>query len=198
MKNPFRRETVRSHLSPSKIIERLRGQSIPYESVINWDAPMEGYKTFVKESLVGDKEVVAKIQGNQFELMPIGIWPVKGQTATASMGSLYGTIYLDEAGSRVELRYRMPLPWTIFVSVFFLAACLFSLIFTGILFLLPPPESDRLALIAFIFGLPTFAALFAGLGVSAARRQSELLRCFANKLCEADTDVDAPPGTNPH
>jgi hypothetical protein len=156
---------------------------------------MEGYKTFVEESLVGDKEVMARIQGNHFELMPIGVWPVKGQSATACMGQLIGTIEARDGDSRIDLWYRMPLLWTVFITAFFLVACLFSLIWASI----PSHSSmtgiDRLANSSFIVGFPSFALLFAVLGLAAARKQSELLRCFVHQLLEDDPDIDALQGT---
>jgi hypothetical protein len=193
MKNPFRHETLRSQLVPADFITRLREHTIPHESIFNWVAPMEGYQTFAKELFVGDKEVVAKIQGNRFQLMPIGIWPVKGKTPTANAGLLYRTVEAEGTGSRVDIWYRTPLIWTIFVTVFFLVTCLFSLLFFGIL-AFDPQNDHPFELIALIVSLPTFALVFAALGLAAAWQQSEILRRFLHEMVRKDAEIPASPG----
>src|SRR5690606_36994151 len=91
---------------------------------------------------------------------------------------------------QIDLWYRMPMLWTIFVIMCSIVTCLFSLLWAGILVYSPPPEDDRLALIAFIFGLPAFVLLIAALGLAAASQQSEMLRCFVRNLSEEDANPD--------
>lgn len=177
MNNPFRRETLRSPLPPSAVVTRLRGSTVALESILNRTAPWAGYGVFLKESFVGDKAVVAKIENDRFRLMPIGIWPVKGDTPLASAGPLFGTIEAEGDGSRVACWYRIPLLWTVFVSVFLLTACLVTPLLTWVVITYPRIEGRGL-LVSFIVGLPAFVIVFGGYWLVGAWHQSNILRRF--------------------
>ena len=189
MKNPFRQEVIRSQLTPQQVISRLRERSIPYESIVNWNAPMEGYATFVTESFSGDREVVAKIEGNDFQLMPIGIWPVKGKTGHC-VGALRGSINTEGSGSRIHLWYWVPWYVTIFLPSSFLFTCLFSLLLATIDGV---AEDDRWTHLGFIFGFPACALLFAIGMVAPAWPQSEMLRRFLREIVEEDSQTLTMP-----
>jgi len=148
---------------------------------------MEGYRTFVKESFVGDREVLAKIQGSNFELMPIGISPVKGRSGP-SAGALIGTIQTEGTGSRVDLSYRMPVIVTAFLSVSFLFVCLLSLLMASMLDQVPN-EDERLSLIGMTFGFPICVLLFAIGMIAPAWQQSEMMRHFVREIIEEDPQI---------
>jgi len=94
-------------LAPLEVIERLRAETVPFESVTNIHSPFTSYATFLKESLVGPKQVVAKIGANDFRLMTIGIWPFKGTLPFANVGAMYGTVEQSTGGSRIHAQFRI-------------------------------------------------------------------------------------------
>ncbi|MCM2372738.1 hypothetical protein [Aporhodopirellula aestuarii] len=142
----------------------------------------------MKESFVGDREVLAKIHGYNFELMPIGIWPLKGRTSGPSAGALIGTIQTEGTGSRIDLSYRIPVIVTAFLSVTFLFTCLLSLL-TATTLDLTPNEDDRSTLIGMIFGFPICVILIAIAMIAPAWQQSEMMRHFFREIIEEDPQI---------
>ena len=147
---------------------------------------MESYATFVTESFSGDREVVAKIEGNDFQLMPIGIWPVKGQTGRC-VGALRGSINTEGSGSRIHLWYWVPWYVTIFLPSSFLLTCLFSLLLATTID--GASEGDWL----FIFGFPACVLLIAIGVVAPAWPQSEMLRRFLREIVEENSQTLTMP-----
>jgi hypothetical protein len=94
-------------LTPSQVLARLRSATVPQEDVAHLSAPLRSYATFVAESVTGPKEFIARIDGQRFRLMPIGVWPFKGHHWTSPVGSLNGEVSSAAAGSRVTARFKV-------------------------------------------------------------------------------------------
>jgi hypothetical protein len=94
-------------LTPSQVLARLRSATVPQEVVANLSAPLRSYATFVAESVTGPKEFIARIDGQRFRLMPLGVWPFKGHHWTSPVGSLNGEVSSAAAGARVTARFKV-------------------------------------------------------------------------------------------
>jgi hypothetical protein len=94
-------------LAPLEVIERLTAETVPFESLTNIHSPFTSYATFLKETLVGPKQVVAKIDANHFRLMTIGFWPFKGPSLFANVGAMYGTVEQSTGGSIIHAQFRI-------------------------------------------------------------------------------------------
>jgi hypothetical protein len=94
-------------LTPSQALARLRSATVPQEDVAHLSAPLRSYATFVAESVTGPKEFIARIDGERFRLLPIGVWPLKGHHWTSPVGSLHGEVSSAAAGARVTARFKV-------------------------------------------------------------------------------------------
>lgn len=118
-----------------EVINRLKDETVSFDSVFSLRSPLKSYEAFISESFIGTSRVVAKIDGQKFRLLTIGIMPKTGSSATANFGAMYGTIQHSNAGSTILAKFRIYPVWLVAVFVM-LCVCAFSImaaILVGIL-----------------------------------------------------------------
>ena len=103
-------EPVTHHVeeAPERFLEKLKEATIPFESIFDPGNPVGGYAEGLKQSFVGDTTIVARITGNEARLMPIGLWPVKGKSATPNVGYLRCVVEPADHGLQIDARYVLP------------------------------------------------------------------------------------------
>lgn len=174
---PTNDNNIETALSPDEFLARVREATVPYEEIINVRAPVTGYKSFLEHSFSGSKQVMARIEGKAFMLMPIGIWPVKGPSPLANAGALHGTVEANKSGSRVTTRYRFALGSLLFVAVFSVVS--FGMVVIAAVATAMTPRPNGILLIQ---GLAVASCLFTAVYGSylwiGGRTQSRQLRAF--------------------
>jgi hypothetical protein len=180
--NSDHQPTLESPLSPAEFLERLRAETVPYEAIFNIRAPASGYATFLEHALTGSKTVISKIDKHSFMLMPIGVWPVKGQVALANAGALHGTVEAVKTGSRISAHYRPSIGIVVFLAVFaaFTAGLVTLVAVVTVLF---PAIEGLLLLQGLASASVVFTVFMAAYYWVSGRKQRQLLEVFLRKLC---------------
>ena len=166
-----------------EVINRLKDETVSFESVFSFRSPLESYNTFVTESLFGTKRVVAKIDGLKFRLLTIGIIPKKGSSSTASYGAMYGTIQHSNAGSTILAKFRIYPVWLI--AMFIMLCVCFCSIMAAILVSIMGAEMesmDRVITYSFTLFFAVFPLIFGGAILLGARNQEIQLRRFLDEF----------------
>ncbi len=112
-------------LPAAEVIERLKEETVPFEAVLNLASPLRSYGTFLKESFTGTKNVLAKIDGQNFRLMAIGFWPFKGASPLANVGAMHGAVHDSNTGSKVQAQFKIFPIWLVLMLVV-LCLCAFA------------------------------------------------------------------------
>lgn len=69
--------------------------------------PVESTVELYRQSLIGPKKLMAKIDGDKFRLMNIGLmWPINKFAATSRFGAMEGTVRESIDGSTIRARYK--------------------------------------------------------------------------------------------
>jgi hypothetical protein len=170
-------------LTPSQVLALLRSATVPQEVVANLSAPLQSYATFVAESVTSPKEFIARIDGQRFRLMPIGVWPFKGHHWTSPVGSLNGEVSSAAARTRITARFKVFPAYLAFAVGWFLLVAGFG----GLWWLLTAMSQqlaplDRIMPWAVMSVLAVLGlGLWAGL-LFAARRQEQAMAEFLGSL----------------
>lgn len=194
MFNSDHRSSIETPLAPGELLDRLRAEAVSYEAIFDDRAPTTGYVNFVEHALTGPKTVVCRIDGPSFLLMPIGIWPVKGQNPLTNAGALYGTVEATKAGTRVSTRYRLSFGIVAFLCVF--AAASAGVVALSIVVTVFHPAMEGLVLLQCLAAASALFTLimacYYGIGGSQQRR---MLEVALHELCDDTcyTTIESTP-----
>jgi hypothetical protein len=166
-----------------EVINRLKDETVSFESVFSLRSPLESYKTFMSESFIGTSRVVAKIDGQKFRLLTIGIMPKKGSSATANYGAMYGTIQHSNAGSTILAKFRIYPVWLVWVFIM-LCVCAFSIVAAILVGILGAEmdSTNRVITYSFTLFFGVFPLIFVGAILLGARKQEIQLRRFLDEF----------------
>lgn len=168
-------------LPPENVLEQLKKQTVAFESITSLSSPLESYGKFLQESFSGENTVVARITGERFRLLPIGIWPVKGKSALACVGAMHGNVRGCKAGSKLYARFKIAPIYIIYIigmSLLSLLAVTAMSIVTLLGF-----RMEGFIMLWCVSGAMCAATLFLSFYVWFGRRnQAEILRKFVDNF----------------
>ena len=117
-------------LAPNVVLDRLKDATVPFgifrEAL---QTPVESTIELYRQSLIGPKKLMMKIDSNGFHLMNIGLmWPLNTPAATFRLGVVEGTVRESADGSTIRARYK-----PLVLSLFALCGIVFAaVVFTSV------------------------------------------------------------------
>ena len=97
----------RCSLPPESLLRELSAATLSFEEMFDLKHPGKSYAKQLKESFTGDKTTMARIDGNEARLMPVGTYPFKGRSAIATSGYLSCQVEADGDGSLIRSAYTI-------------------------------------------------------------------------------------------
>lgn len=181
-------QAIETSLSPGQFFDRLRAETTPYDEIVQLRSPFAGYATFLLHSFVGSKRVAARIDRHSFMLVPLGIWPIKGNSPLANAGALHGVVEPGSAGARIVTHYRYawgPSLFTVLLGIAALGLAAVALVVTLVF-----PELEGLMLLQGLAVASLAVTLvFAGYLWRGGRGQARALVAFLVEISDAQPTV---------
>ena len=170
-----------SSLPPPVFFEKLREATVPFDEIISLEKPLEGYLDYLKETFTGERTMIARIEGQEARLLPIGIWPVKGRSGMANCGYLSCIVDAEETGSMIRSSYQLAWIYKVAIPLFLLFSALLAMAIAGLILYGAELEGRWM-----LVGSAAFAILlclaFPLYYLRAANTQSRLTREFLEKF----------------